>query len=1208
MTVKPLATKTLSTLVLSHNAGSSSLVIQQKPLVGPLSVKSKNSGLYSRNPKSSFRNPDSEASLSKGLSQFFSESDSRLVELNQRLKEQTKDTAKPISEEELLAGMIYNLLRGTEDVRKNIPLAASYLLSDRDPRDVFKIVSQEILPFGVVEYFWPKILTCADPSLSTSFILRSLSVSKVESEFIYNPKWFKRQLQMMNIDSAAELIHGIVLKQGYEEVEELLVLLDEDFQLEIIGLLRLQSPEIYPDTIKVKIGKGYIQRKKAKLFVNPLAVYFERQERELRKLLKSETAGDFFSKDAREKLLKSEDNGELGLEEYMEWERLGAELEIFGEIENEDLKEILLESIRGNIPEGYKFDEDKGIKIITEEEYENQAEQRLYQPDIIEQKKSKGIFGLSPIKDKKTQREKSIFENRAVEQVLLYTYSGQSLYAFHLLKSSSDEVREKVVKLMNEEDLAKIFESVTSYESLLEYLEMEMELSEEELLHGLKILKGFLNIDGESQQEFVQYLFKTARGNHLFKSILRLGMLGEEQIATGLRELYEKVAEKENEENEMEAMSIVEYLVETDSIKIESKKKKLRKQKEDKIESYRVTLQVLQGLSQDQSYRSYVSACNKLALQLKTKEISHTHFRRILPYLLKQLEMRNSPVLEDVITQEKLFNLQKFQSDVHYDLLLAAKQAHKNAENRLLLELKNYQEDIIDEGLKQQLEFLIINKAQPTKSFWRRSEKNLKKMIQARDENSREALQRYLLKSKDLSGMDLRGFDFEEIDLENVDLRGTQLQGVKNISLNGNKLDREGFIALYEQGVQVFQKVDFSGQDLSGLDFKDVYITGANLIDANLENAKNVDDLNLVHLCRKTFVTLYESGRRDFRGCVLNGVDLRCCQMEGCDFEGADLRNSNLKAVNLSKVKNLGSLSGVSLDKMAFLKLYESGRRDFKGVKLAGVKDLNEYSFEEVDFSHADLSLTDFSHSVFTNCNFTGALLDDIKLNFTSFVGCNLYKFKGSFSFKNVKLDRTSFYSCLLMSGRKTFIGVDLRNVDLSDMYLKGINLKEADLRGTNFSRTIYDGSLGKAKINRTSFHTLYEAGRKDFQCTDLTGADLSGLEILAVNFGQAIFKDVILKHSDLRGSLLTGIKGISTIKSLEGVNLDRQSFISLYRSGRRNFRKVNLENVDLYGFYMWSIDFSEANLKGADLRKSGILSTALNGADLTGARFDFRN
>jgi uncharacterized protein in mobD 3'region len=131
---------------------------------------------------------------------------------------------------------------------------------------------------------------------------------------------------------------------------------------------------------------------------------------------------------------------------------------------------------------------------------------------------------------------------------------------------------------------------------------------------------------------------------------------------------------------------------------------------------------------------------------------------------------------------------------------------------------------------------------------------------------------------------------------------------------------------------------------------------------------------------------------------------------------------------------------------------------------------------------------------------------------------------------------------------------------------LSGIDLSEIDLRGANLKSTNLSGS------------NLFSA--------NLSGADLSNANLSGTNLIKANLSNANLERTNLFGANL--IKANLSHTNLERANLSGANLSDA------NLANANLENTDL----------SNANLSGANLSKTNLFNTNLFNVDLRGCSF----
>jgi uncharacterized protein YjbI with pentapeptide repeats len=104
-------------------------------------------------------------------------------------------------------------------------------------------------------------------------------------------------------------------------------------------------------------------------------------------------------------------------------------------------------------------------------------------------------------------------------------------------------------------------------------------------------------------------------------------------------------------------------------------------------------------------------------------------------------------------------------------------------------------------------------------------------------------------------------------------------------------------------------------------------------------------------------------------------------------------------------------------------------------------------------------------------------------------------------------------------------------------------------------------------------------------RCANLTGADLSGLSLVQVDFTGAVMRDANLQHADFSQATLDQA-------DLSGANLSNAQMI-----------QVSARHAKLVGAKLAHADFTQADLTGADLSKAN-----LSGATFTQATLDQAN
>ena len=122
---------------------------------------------------------------------------------------------------------------------------------------------------------------------------------------------------------------------------------------------------------------------------------------------------------------------------------------------------------------------------------------------------------------------------------------------------------------------------------------------------------------------------------------------------------------------------------------------------------------------------------------------------------------------------------------------------------------------------------------------------------------------------------------------------------------------------------------------------------------------------------------------------------------------------------------------------------------------------------------------------------------------------------------------------------------------------------------------------------------------------SDLSLADLSGIDLRNAGFGGSNLKgaqitEADLDHSDLRGANLSQA-------NLSGTDLSFSDMHGVIAT-TANFSSVDLSDADLSGADLRGVDFSEADLSSANLSGSNLREAKLTGANLSSANLSGAN
>jgi uncharacterized protein YjbI with pentapeptide repeats len=200
------------------------------------------------------------------------------------------------------------------------------------------------------------------------------------------------------------------------------------------------------------------------------------------------------------------------------------------------------------------------------------------------------------------------------------------------------------------------------------------------------------------------------------------------------------------------------------------------------------------------------------------------------------------------------------------------------------------------------------------------------------------------------------------------------------------------------------------------------------------------------------------------------------------------------------------------MDVQEFIRLYQEGKRDFKGIDLSGA-DLSSANLTDAILSGADLSSANLTDAILTNVGLTEADLIDADLT-----------------------------------------GANLTDIDLTDVNLSGAILSGAILTGNYLSRT----NLTKANLEGANLGFANLSGA-NLEGANLEGANLENANLEGANLENANFKNTVLTNTILEKHNNKSLEGWNhhCVKLLQNLQLD---FIKRYKQGY--LLECNLEGV----------------------------------------------
>ena len=411
-------------------------------------------------------------------------------------------------------------------------------------------------------------------------------------------------------------------------------------------------------------------------------------------------------------------------------------------------------------------------------------------------------------------------------------------------------------------------------------------------------------------------------------------------------------------------------------------------------------------------------------------------------------------------------------------------------------------------------------------------------------------LSRANMTSVNLRGVDLSWANLEGATLDSADLREATLYGanLKNATLIGANL----------QGA-VLREAIFEGYQIRYADnWKLAFYDAGRRRSLHLESISN-DQL------RKRVLRGEDLSRTSLRNADLSGYDLSHADFSGSDLTGATLGGANLDRARLTtELIDAAQIREARSWKTAIIHdslLTDLGLEAHHNRRLLD-NDLSGYNFTEIDFTGANLAGIDFRGAVFRKCIFTVASnspsddampksapdsmhIDILGLPWSDYPNTNLEganlqdarfercyfkieQLRQSNNWVLAQYDEVTLNDPVLQTD-SVFMRLPsdhtarLKFKDLSDYYLAGARLAEADLSGFLLSRTdLTDANLAGA---------------------DLTGADLRYAQLKNTNLTNAVLSEVDLRFANLdTRSLPTGFLATRDSSNFAGASIIVQS------------------------------------------------------------------
>ncbi|MEI8394242.1 MAG: pentapeptide repeat-containing protein [Rhodospirillaceae bacterium] len=320
----------------------------------------------------------------------------------------------------------------------------------------------------------------------------------------------------------------------------------------------------------------------------------------------------------------------------------------------------------------------------------------------------------------------------------------------------------------------------------------------------------------------------------------------------------------------------------------------------------------------------------------------------------------------------------------------------------------------------------------------------------------------------------------------------------------------------------------------------------------------------------------------DFTGANLRHAKFDNCDLRGARFDNADLTGSSLEGADCRE--------GV---------LIIQGPNDRSSDSRNKVSDSGATSFHTVNLSNAVLRGADLQGALFTQALLDNADLSKANLENASMRGANLANAK--------------------------FEGTKLINCDFNEANLRGVNTDTPEFsraKGTARQITqveqILQQQIGQHKV---WVESLSKSGKRMV----LKVSDLSGLQMVGVNWSAAEFFSTDLTNANLERAVLAGAaftdcrlsraamagidaRGVKFMAcALEGADFRGSTLSPIVVTNGRKIVSMFCES-DLRAAFFIGARCEGADFRNTDLRNANFENAVLSGANFEGARLEGAN
>ncbi|KJV56917.1 pentapeptide repeats family protein [Orientia chuto str. Dubai] len=333
--------------------------------------------------------------------------------------------------------------------------------------------------------------------------------------------------------------------------------------------------------------------------------------------------------------------------------------------------------------------------------------------------------------------------------------------------------------------------------------------------------------------------------------------------------------------------------------------------------------------------------------------------------------------------------------------------------------------------------------------------------------------------------------------------------------------------------IKIVMVPDFSGENLSGLDFSD----------------KNMSALNLAY-CDLTF-------------CKFSKANLDSSCLEGAKVTGASFYKANLNNANLIKVSG----SGAIFDKA------KGNNVRLMGAELGTVT--NGVGSVPATFKGAQLFTVDSSFADMSGCNMEAAILEQADFSQANMMGVKAIQAQ----MPNSTFEQAVASSINLSNSNLTnssFKEAEMINANCSKTILQDACLKQADARLATF-----DESNMKGVIATEANFTEAKANKISAQNANFEGAIMECMQMNSANLANANMSKVQAREASFNNANLTSVNAQQSnfvAASFMAANLNQMNIEGSNLSGS-DLRDANLKDV----IFSPTTILVDSNIEGAE-------------------------